>query len=80
MLPRGLEDPAVLQERDDSAVLGPRLVRPFMNLVRIDAQEYEEPDVPGEYASPGGPADDQCADEQEVPGALPPGQLGEEAG
>ena len=79
VLPRSLQDPAVLEERDNSAVLGARLVRPFMNLVRVDAQEHEEPDLPGEHARPSGYSDQQCTDQQEVPGALPPGQFSEEA-
>ena len=37
VLPGSLENPAVLEERDDWSVLGARLVRPFMDLVRIDA-------------------------------------------
>ena len=50
-----------------------------MNLIGVDAQENEEPDMPGEHAGPGSAADDERTNEEEVPGALPPGQLGEEA-
>jgi len=80
VLARRLENPAILEKRDERADLGARHVRPFMDLVRVDAENREEPDVPGEHVGPGGAADDQGAEEQQVPGALPPGQFGEEAG
>ena len=41
MLPRGQEEMDVLEERDEAAVLGPRLVRPFMDLVGVDADGDE---------------------------------------
>ena len=72
MLARRLEQMDVLEERDDATVLGPRLVGPLVDLVGVGADGDEQPDMPGEHASPGGGPDEDDAEEHEVPGALPP--------
>ena len=80
VLPRTQEDPAILQAGHEGTDLGARLVRPFVHLVGVDADDHEEPDLPRQRVQPGRPAEDRGSDEQEVPGALPPAEPGEVPG
>ena len=48
-----------------------------MDLVGVDADQHEEPDLPGQHIAPGRHADDRRPDEQQVPRAAPPVELGE---
>lgn len=54
MMSRCLDDAGSLQERNQAAIFRRRPVRPFVELVGIDAKEYDQPDLPGEPpAEPG---------------------------
>lgn len=77
---RGLEDADVLEERNYRAVFRARAVRPFVNLVGVDANEDEEPKLPREDTAPPCGAEDRAAEEDEIPRTLPPREAREETG
>lgn len=75
---RRLEHAEVLEEGNDGAIFGAGAVGPFVDLVGVDADRDEEPELPREDAEPRGGTDEGGTDEDEIPRALPPRKPREE--
>lgn len=76
----GLEDVPVLEEGNETAVFLAGAVGPLVDFIGIDAEGDEEAELPAEEAERPGGEEEQCAHEHEVARAVPPRQMGEEAG
>ena len=72
VMARRLDQPNSLEERNEASVLRLGSVRPFMNLVCINAQNHEEPNVPGQGAEAPRYENNQSAQAEQVPRTLPP--------
>jgi len=61
-----LEDTPVLELRDQPAVFGASAVRPFVNLVRVDADDDKQPELPREQTERIGCDEHQNAGPEEI--------------
>src|ERR1700720_3219984 len=72
MMFRGLQEPDVLQKRDDASVFLARAMRPFVEFVRVRGEDGKQPDLPRQQVQAPRYDDEDCRRQEKVPRTLPP--------
>ena len=72
MVIRGLQQANLLQKGDNASILLAGLVRPFLDLIGVGADDGKEPQLPRQYIEPPCDEDNHRREAQQVPRTLPP--------
>ena len=67
MVPGGLQNPDILEKRDDTAVLLARAMLPFMEFIGIGGKDGKQPDMPCEQTQAPGANHKQDGQQGQIP-------------